>query len=199
MNGEDERELEGAGERWQGQERLLELLDELLVEEEDEQGKREEVVRYCRSRGIEESRIWTQLVEYRQEGAPEDDPFDRYAQGGVFHAKRERLRSRIVELIGRLPKETLGDFGALLYFRTQFLQRIEYVCDLVVYFFLEREKGPWRESQCTHVYAGFLRKKLFSELGVIQESVAGGGDLEYLQDRYAQWIWRRVLDEEAPV
>jgi hypothetical protein len=138
-------------------------------------------------------------VKYRQEGAVGQDPFDPCGQGGLFHSKQERLRGRIVELIGRLPQETLQDFSTLLDFRSSFLRRIEYVCDLAVYFFLEREKGPWRESESTDVYAGFLHKKLISELSVIDESVLFGGDLKHLQVRYAQAVHKRVLDEEAPV
>jgi len=198
MNGEDERVSEEQ-RQWPGQERLLELFDELLVEEEDEEGKREELVRYCRSRGIEESRIWAQLVEYRREGASDHDPSDPCGQRGLFDSKQERLRGRIVELIGRLPHETLQDFGALLHFRSLFLERIEYVCDLAVYFFLEREKGPWRESAYTDMYTQFLHNKLFSELRVIQESVVADEGVDDLHVRYAQSMWKRVLDEEAPV
>ena len=118
---------------------------------------------------------------------------------GFFDHSRQKLRTRIVELIGKLPKEILPDFTALLDFRQQFLQRIEYVSDLLVYFFLEREKGLWRESKDTRVYITFFNHKLFREFNVINEIVAAGDGLEQLHTRYRDWLLDQALDEEAPV
>ena len=120
-------------------------------------------------------------------------------QVSPFADKQQRFRQRILELIGRLPRESLEDFRALLDFRRFFLARLEYVSDLLVYFFLEREKGLWRESQDSSVYTNYFNHKLFRECNAINEIVAGSAGIEKLYNRYEGWLLDQALDEEAPV
>jgi len=177
--------------------RLLNLLRRILQGREEASRKRKRLVKYCRSRGFDESEVWAKLVLYRQYG-PADVLFTM-EQVGHFADKQQRLRQRIIALIGRLPPESLEDFRALLDFRRFFLERLEYVSDLLVYFFLEREKGLWRESQDSCVYTNYFNHKLFREFNAINEIVAGSADIEKLRNRYESWLLDQALDEEAPV
>ena len=199
MNDHDGSTTEDSPEGEEDRQALVRLLEEVLEYGGDEEEKRQAVVEYCESRGIEESRMWNELALYHRDGPAADDPFDRWKRGGFFDDAEERLRGRIVALIGRLPEETVGDFTALLDFRRQFLQRIQYVCDLVVYFFLEREKGEWRESENTAVYVQFINHKLFREFSAINDIVIIDDSIKHLGNRYLDWILDRALDEEAPV
>ena len=120
-------------------------------------------------------------------------------QMSSFADKQQRFRQRIIVLIGCLPRESLEHFRALLDFRRFFLARLEYVSDLLVYFFLEREKGLWRESQDSSVYTNYFNHKLFRECNAINEIVAGSAGIEKLYNRYEGWLLDQALDEEAPV
>ena len=71
--------------------------------------------------------------------------------------------------------------------------------DLLVYFFLEREKGLWRESQDSSVYTKYFNHKLFREYNAINEIVADSVGIEKLYKRYEGWLLDQALDEEAPV
>ena len=177
--------------------RLLKLLRRILDGREETSKKRKRLVKYCRRRGLEESEMWVKLALYKQ-CEPADVLFTM-EQVSPFADKQQRFRQRILELIGRLPRESLEDFRALLDFRRFFLARLEYVSDLLVYFFLEREKGLWRESQDSSVYTNYFNHKLFRECNAINEIVAGSAGIEKLYNRYEGWLLDQALDEEAPV
>jgi len=178
-------------------ERLLKILLRILNGSEEAPRKRKRLLKYCRKWGFDESEMWAKLALYRQIG-PVDVLFD-IEQVGHFADKQQRLRQRIIALIGRLPQESLDDFRSLLDFRRFFLERLEYVSDLLVYFFLEREKGLWRESQDSSVYTNYFNHKLFREFNAINEIVAGSPDIAQLRNRYQSWLLDQALDEEAPV
>ena len=177
--------------------RLLKLLRRVLEGQEEASRKRKRLVKYCRSRGLEESMMWAKLALYKQCG-PTDVLFTM-EQTGHFADIQQRLRQRIIVLIGCLPRESLEDFRVLLDFRRFFLERLEHVSDLLVYFFLEREKGLWRESQDSSVYTNYFNHKLFREFDVINEIVAGSAGIEKLRDRYEGWLLDQALDEVAPL
>ena len=162
---------------------MLKLLEGILEGRDEGSQKRKRLVRYCRSRGIEESCMWAKLALYRQHGAAEEiSSFIEHVS--LFGYKQQKLRQRIVELIGKQSLSSLEDFRELLSFRKCFLERLEYVSELLVYFFLEREKGLWRESQDSSVYTNYFNHKLFSEFNAINEIVADSDGLEELRDRY---------------
>ena len=177
--------------------RLLKLLRRILERREGASRKRNRLLKYCRSGGLEESEMWAKLALYKQCGSA--DVLFTTEQVGHFVDKQQRLRQRIIELIGRLPRESLEDFRALLDFRRFFLERLEYVSDLPVYFFLEREKGLWRESQDSSVYTKYFNHKLFREFNAINEIVTDSADIEKLRNQYQGWLLDQALDEEAPV
>ncbi|RLB79660.1 MAG: hypothetical protein DRH17_13460 [Deltaproteobacteria bacterium] len=173
----------------------LRLLGEILDGMGDAEQNRKLLLEYCRTEGLRESSMWEKLALYRQQG-----PAGLLAgeeQYCLFEYKQQRLRQRILELIGKLPGATLGDFIALLSFRRQFLKRLEYVSELLLYFFLEREKGLWRESEDSTVYTTYLNHKLFREFSLINEIITDSGGIEALQDGYENWLLDQALDEEV--
>ena len=196
MNDQEKSRREVSRELSKAQ-RLLKLLRRILEGQDEPSQKRKLLVKYCRSRGLEESSMWDKLALYKQCG-PADVLFS-IEQLGHFAEKQQKFRQRIVELIGRLSRESLEDFRTLLDFRRFFLERLEYVSDLLVYFFLEREKGLWRESRDSSVYTNYFNHKLFREFTAINEIVAGSAGIEKLRNQYESWLLDQALDEEAPV
>jgi hypothetical protein len=141
--------------------------------------------------------MWGKLALYRQHGPA--DVLLTVEQVSLFVHKQQKLRQRIVELIGKLPRTTLEDFRALLGFRKYFLERVEYISELLVYFFLEREKGLWRESHESSVYTTYFNQKLFREFNVINEIVADEPGIGTVRDEYESWLLDQALDEEVPL
>jgi len=175
----------------------LKLFNEIFDGPGDASQKREQLLEYCRTQEFEESSMWERLALYRQQGPAGLLPGEE--QECLFEYKQQRLRQRILELIGKLPGSTLGDFTALLSFRKQFLERLEYVSELLLYFFLEREKGLWRESQDSSVYTNYFNHKLFREFNMINEIVADEAGIGALHSEYESWLIDQALDEDAPV
>ena len=182
------------------------LFHEILDGPADASQKREQLLEYCRTQGLEESSMWERLALYRRKRSI--NPFFQQGPVGLpagekqyrlFEYKQQRLRQRILQLIGKLPESTLGDFAALLSFRRQFLERMEYVSELLVYFFPEREKGLWRESEDSSVYTTYFNHKLFREFNTINEIIMSSGSVEPLQDEYESWLLDQALDEEVVV
>ncbi|MBE3039290.1 MAG: hypothetical protein IMZ62_10825 [Chloroflexi bacterium] len=77
-----------------------------------------------------------------------------------------------------------------------FLKRVEFVCDLVVYLFAEREKGMEREQADRRVYTEFFVQKLMWELEMIRE-LGDANALEKLNGEYVGWLSDRILDGEV--
>ena len=175
----------------------LKLFNEILDGPGDASQKREQLLEYCRTHEFEESSMWERLALYRQQGPAGLLPGEE--QECLFEYKQQRLRQRILELIGKLPGSTLGDFTALLSFRKQFLERLEYVSELLLYFFLEREKGLWRESQDSSVYTNYFNHKLFREFNEINEIIMASGSIEALRAEYESRLCDQALDEEVAV
>jgi hypothetical protein len=178
---------------------LLYVLEMLLDSETTGSQKHQLLLEYCEKHVLEESWIWSELALYRLQGLAGDPAYEPERYVGFFDYRRHKVRTRIVELIGKLPTATLPDFTALLDFQRHFLQRLTYVTDLLVYFFLEREKGLERQSQETRVYTTFLDHKLFGEFYVINEILSFSDDLEGLNTHYRDWSSERAFDEEVPL
>ena len=82
---------------------LLKLLKGILDGQDEAQQKRKRLLRYCRSRGCEESIMWAKLALYRQQGPAEVPFFVEHVS--LFGHKQQKLRQRILELIGKQPRE----------------------------------------------------------------------------------------------
>jgi exonuclease I len=81
-------------------------------------------------------------------------------------------------------------------FTVNFLKRVEFVCDLVVYLFAEREKGMEREEADRRVYTEFFVQKMMWELEMIRE-LGDAKALEQLNEEYVGWLADRILDAEV--
>jgi hypothetical protein len=111
----------------------------------------------------------------------------------------ERLRKRMLTLIGKLPYRSLDEFRGLIAFTVSFLKRAEFVCDLVVYFFAEREKGLQDGEEIdTQAYTDFFADKLFWELEKIRQ-IGEQTSLKELEEEYVDWLADRILDGEVLV
>lgn len=198
MNDYQEGETELSREPSEQLQQLQHLLEDVLEPGLEEHHKRKQLITYCRSQGIQESSMWALLTVYRQLGCVLTALQD--AEQVSFYAHRqEQFRSRIVELIGKLPPETLKEFRSLLAFRKDFLERTEHISDLLLYFFLEREKGLWRESADSSLYTTYFNNKLFREFNAINEILKEASGIAEAQELYENWLLDQHLDQEAPL
>jgi hypothetical protein len=142
---------------------------------------------------MSERQRWRALAAYRGAGRVGSPTFDSEQLGSC---NREKLGDRIRVLIGRLPVESLEGFGALVAFTETFLSRAEFVCDLVVYLFAEREKGTERDGTESRLYVEFFVQKLMWELDVVRR-IGNERPLGELNAEYADWLTDRILDGEV--
>ena len=189
---EDSKAVAG---RVEGEQERLNLLHRLLEGKENAAEKRQEVLLWCERNGESEARIWRELASFREAGASGvlyagGEPFS------WFDGQTEKLRQRLLALIGRLPLETLADFRELVLFTERFLERIGFMADQLLYVFLEREKGAWRESQDSGAYTELFVERVFQETDLVRE-MAWSDSLAELNDRYEDWLSQRSLDAEG--
>lgn len=174
----------------------LNFFDRLLAKPEDAEEKRKEVLSYCHRQSVAEPTVWWKLAMFLEAGATgllnEIQPY-RY-----FDLVDEKLREQILVGIKKLPHEALGDFRELVTFTGRFLERVQFLCDMVVHLFVQREKGAYRESEDMSLYTDFFDQKMFRELEMIH-NITDRYPFESLNDRYEDWLCDKVLDEEAPV
>jgi hypothetical protein len=186
----DASTIEGLLAREKGCEELVqELLDgEAVIEEE--YGR---ILADCHRCGMSERELWQKLSLYRKEGVVSGKGTYPLELDGACD---EKLRQRILTLIGKLPHESLDEFRGLVALTANFLKRVEFVCDLVVYLFAEREKGMEREEADRRVYTEFFVQKLMWELEMIRE-LGDANALEKLNGEYVGWLSDRILDGEV--
>jgi hypothetical protein len=111
-------------------------------------------------------------------------------------AHRQQLRQRVRLLIGRLPAESLEEFSGLVAFTETFVSRVQFVCDLVVDLFAEREKGLEPEGTEGRRYVEFCVQKRMWELDVVSR-IAAEQPLSELEGEYLDWLTDRILDGEV--
>ena len=191
---EDSRAVAGGVE---GQQERLNLLHRLLEGNDGAPENRRRLLLWCERHGESEARIWRELASFREAGASGvlyagGEPFS------WFDGQTEKLRQRLLALIGRLPLETLADFRELVLFTERFLERIGFMADQLLYVFLEREKGAWRESQDSGAYTELFVERVFQETDLVRE-MAWSDSLAELNDRYEDWLSQRSLDAEVPL
>jgi len=142
---------------------------------------------------LPERQLWRALAAYRQSGRARAGK-TLCAQLGS--ADRQKLWERVRLLIGRLPLESLEEFSGLVAFTEAFASRIQFVCDLLVYLFAEREKGLLPEGTEASVYIQFFVQKLMWELDVVSR-IAEQRPLSALEGEYQDWLVDRILDGEV--
>jgi hypothetical protein len=186
----DASTIEGLLAREKGCEELVqELLDgEAVIAEE--YGR---ILADCHRCRMSERELWQKLSLYRKEGVVSEKGTYPLELDGACD---EKLRQRILTLIGKLPHESLDEFRGLVALTANFLKRVEFVCDLVVYLFAEREKGMEREEADRRVYTEFFVQKLMWELEMIRE-LGDANALEKLNGEYVGWLSDRILDGEV--
>jgi len=143
--------------------------------------------------GLEERELWRALAAYRQSGRPCGG---RLIGAQLSSAHRQQLQQRVRLLIGRLPAESLEAFSGLVAFTETFVSRLQFVCDLVVYLFAEREKGLEPEGTEGRRYVEFFVQKLMWELDVVSR-IAAEQPLSELEGEYLDWLTDRILDGEV--
>jgi hypothetical protein len=140
-----------------------------------------------------ERQLWRALAAYRQSGRPRGaTPICPQ----LSSADRRKLSERVRLLIGRLPVDSLKEFSGLVAFTETFLTRLEFVCDLVVYLFAEREKGLEPDGTEGQRYVEFFVQKLMWELDVISR-IGSQLPLSALEAEYLDWLMDRILDGEV--
>jgi hypothetical protein len=178
----------------EGQQNSLNFFEKVLTKPGEPESKRKEVLEYCLTQAVEERAIWRKLALFREVGSTgllfAKEPY-RY-----FDLLDEQVREQILVLIKKLPKETLRDFRELITFTDRFLERVGFLCDALLYFFLEKAKGAYRESWDMSLYTDFFDHKIFRELMVIRE-IFDLHPFQSLNDKYESWLCDKVLDEEV--
>ena len=168
--------------------RARELLRQMLREDGDHPGLAER----CRRDGLSERRLWNGLVLYRETGSLE---CPELPWADLTLLSRQKLKRRLPSLIRELPPESLEEFRGLVALTATFLDRVNFVCDLVVYLYAEREKGRWRGHDGCR-YSEFFVEKLMWELEVVRRT-AEEHPLGQLNEQYASWLCDRILDGEV--
>jgi hypothetical protein len=142
---------------------------------------------------LKERELWRALAAYRLSGRPRGE---RLICAQLSSADRQKLCERVRLLIGRLPAQSLQEFSGLVAFTETFLSRVQFVCDLVVYLFAEREKGLEPEGTEGRRYVAFFVQKLMWELDVVSR-IAEEQPLSALEGEYFDWLADRILDGEV--
>jgi len=170
-----------------------ELVQELLDGETDIEEEYERILSDCTTCGMSERDLWQTLALYRKAGVVSEKGTYPMELGDGYG---EKLRQRVLTLVGKLPHESLDEFRGLVAFTSSFLKRMEFVCDLVVYLFAEREKGVEREEADRRVYVEFFVQKLMWELEMIRQ-IGDAKSLRELDGEYVGWLADRILDGEV--
>jgi hypothetical protein len=170
-----------------------ELVQELLNAEGETGEEYAQILEDCDRCGMSERELWQTMALYRKAGVVSEKGTYPLELGD---GPGEKLRKRILTLIGKLPHESLDEFRGLIDFTASFLKRVEFVCDLVVYLFAEREKGLEREETDKRVYTQFFVEKLMWELEMIRQ-IGDAKSLRELDGEYVGWLADRILDGEV--
>jgi len=173
-----------------------ELLNRLSKGKETPEARRKEFLNYCGRHSYPEKQVWRRLSVYTQAG--QINPGLDLEAPHFFDSQTKRMRERILILIAKMPKEAQVDFRNLLAFTDLFQDRMMFLCDLILYLFLEREKGSHRDSGDTQIYLDFFHQKLFREFEFIQEIIQPDS-LKSFTSEYTGWIAAKLLDKEVLV
>jgi hypothetical protein len=143
--------------------------------------------------GLQERELWRALAAYRLSGRSRGESL---VCAQLSSADHQKLCERVRMLIGRLPVDSLQEFSGLVAFTETFLSRVQFVCDLVVYLFTEREKGLEPEGTEGRLYIQFFVQKLMWELDLVSR-IAEEHPLSALEGEYLDWLVDRILDGEV--
>jgi len=179
---------------YEGQRNSLIFFEKILSCPCEPEEKRRQVLEYCSSFSIQERTIWKKLALFREAGAT--DKLFKEDEFNYFEDTDEQIREQILVLIKKLPLETIKDFREIVSFTERFLDRVRFLCDALLHFFLEKEKGAYRETWDMSLYTDFFEHKMFRELDFIHE-IINMHSFQNMNDKYGTWLWEKVLDEEV--
>lgn len=169
------------------------LVEELLDGTTSIEEEYERILCDCSKCEMSERQLWQTLALYRKAGVVSEKGTYALELGDGY---TQKVRQRILSLIGKIPHESLDEFRGLVAFTSSFLTRVEFICDLVVYLFAEREKGQEREEADRRIYTEFFVQKLMWEL----ERIRQFGEETFLREldgEYVGWLADRILDGEV--
>jgi hypothetical protein len=169
------------------------LVEELLDGKTAIEQEYERILCDCSKCEMSERELWQTLALYRKEGVVSEKGTYPLELGDGY---TQKVRQRILTLIGKIPHESLDEFRGLVAFTSSFLTRVEFICDLVVYLFAEREKGQEREEADRRIYTEFFVQKLMWELEMIRQ-FGEEKSLRELDGQYVGWLADRILDGEV--
>jgi hypothetical protein len=169
---------------------VRDLLDGAALSEKEYRA----ILQDCHRLEVSERELWEKMALYLRKGVSHPRVSARLE---LDDSGGQRMRKRILTLIGRLPHESLEEFCGLIAFTDSFLQRAAYLCDLLVYLFAEREKGDGDSQGIdTMLYVDFFVDKLLWELEKIRQ-FGEQTSLAELNQHYLDWLTDRILDGEV--
>ncbi len=189
----EKKKPHGIAEELEADYNYLALLRRILKKKFPVTEKRQEILAHCEEQSVNESDVWLDLALYREAGSNRVP--GKKELFTLFDVKDRKLKERIPDLIRKLPSQTLSDFRELVIFTDRFRDRIEFLCDALLYIFLEHEKGSYRESADTHRYTEYFSNKLFREGDVLNDCAKAG--IKGMNDRYLGWLCDKIMDEEV--
>lgn len=192
--GKDPQIRLAAGRLSPEQSRQTERLFRRILEDAAAQPLYGQVLQHCGALRISERELWRIFALYQADGTLSGAAL--LSAEEFARCEDEKLRKRILELIGRLPRESLEDFAGLVAFTSTFAARVQFLCDLLVYLFAEREKGSGGQHSDGRLYTEFFAGKLMWELDVMRE-IGEQRPLAELADEYLDWLTDRILDGEV--
>lgn len=183
-------EATGQGqEAWDWEEFFADILENAPPGDLEYRGIEEE----CGRQGLTLWQLWEGLAVWR-------DPTRSLTRlgGGIpmGDVERERMRRRILGLIGRLPKGSKKEFAALVRLMNCVRQRVEFLCEMMVYLFAEREKGREEEEVEANRYTEFFCNKLMWELAKIQD-LGQLRSLATVEQEYRDWLADLLMSGEV--
>ena len=179
---------------YEGQSNSLIFFEKILNCRCEPEEKRRQVLEYCSSFSIQERSMWKKLALFREAGAT--DKLFKEEEFNYFEDTDEQIREQILILIKKLPLKTIKDFRELVSFTERFLDRVKFLCDALLHFFLEKEKGAYRETWDMSLYTDFFEHKMFRELDFIH-GLINMYSFHEVNKKYGAWLWDKVLDEEV--
>jgi hypothetical protein len=152
------------------------------------------ILKDCDRLEVSERELWARMALYLKKGVIRERASARLE---LDDSCGQKMRKRILTLIGRLPYESLEEFRGLIAFTNSFLQRTAYLCDLLVYLFAEREKGLMDNQEIdTLLYTDFFVDKFLWELEKIRQ-FGEQTSFKELDGYYVDWLTDRILDGEV--